>query len=393
MSRGDPFPLFSGRINAMLFSRTADRRHRTGALASVGLFVVGAAWLIGCSSDADKQDAQPASGEPTAADPQSDRSSTADEPATPKTEMVTHQDGTKWIGGIPYAVYFDRPLEEYRDMTLVAATPGSTNPEMADPADEPAAPENGDDSTDPPADDASPSEDVDWAALASLDVLFEEATQIRNRLNTNLQTVATYNREVKLVVTDGNVLATLAAVVEKHPGEGSWKENAKFVRYLGYEIYLNGGTTGRSNFEATKEPFEQALTVMSGGAPPDVEVEDEFYFPDVADRAELMKHIDTNFGWLRSNINTESRLQEEKAAAIRVATVLAVLGQVMTAADFDSADNPEYQSMLKEFIDGNRAAATAAEAENFPELEAAVARVNNTCTPCHNKFRTNASDF
>ena len=377
----------------MFCSKTAQPRRQTGALAAIGLFVVGAAWLIGCSSNGDTADTGTGSGETTEPEPRSDPAPAPNGPATAEREIVTHRDGTKWIGGIPYDVFFDRPLEEYRDMTPIAGSPGGTDPEMIDPENA----DNGNDAADPPpvesAGDAPAEDEVDWASLASLEVLLEEATNVRNRLNTNLQTVATYNREVKLIVTDGNVLATLAAVIEKHPGEGSWKENARFVRSLGYDIYLNGGTTGRSNFEATKEPFEQVVAIMSGESPTDIEVDEEFFFPDVADRAELMKHIDENFGWLRSNINTETRLKEEKDAALRVATVMAVLGRVMSAEDFDSADDPEYQAFMQEFIEGNRAAAKAVEAENFAELEAAVARVNNTCTPCHQKFRTSDSDF
>src|SRR5690606_16081360 len=163
----------------------------------------------------------------------------------------------------------------------------------------------------------------DWPQLVQAEVLNDAVTQIRNRLTTNLNTLATYNRNLDAIVTDGACLAALAAVAEVHPDEVSWKDKAKYVRDLGYEIYQNAGNTGREPYEATKLPFEQIVAILNGGPPPDIDAGDTVPFADVADRTEMMKRIKQSFDFLRAEINTESRFKESPEEIVREASVLA----------------------------------------------------------------------
>ena len=70
-------------------------------------------------------------------------------------------------------------------------------------------------------------------------------------------------------------MAAMVGVIERHPGEVSWKENAKFARELASQINMNAAKTGRTAFNETKEPFQNLVDLFSGNPPAGVEADDD----------------------------------------------------------------------------------------------------------------------
>jgi hypothetical protein len=306
-----------------------------------------------------------------------------------RTAVSIRDPRTKWINDIPYDAFFDRPLEVASDNTALTPTAPSSVAAVT-PPNPPTASVKPESPMPAGSDTAGPR---DWEKIAPIDVLVEETKQLRNRLSTNLQTVATYNRNYELIARDGLVLSTLAAVVAAHPGAVNWKEKAKFVRELANQVYLSASGTGSKPYEATKTPFEQIVAILDGGPPPDLEVEDQVPLGDFADRGTLMKHVEQSIGWLKSEVNTESRMKEYKERVVREASVLAAFGQVISDPSYTSADEPAYQGFVKEFVDGNVGMAQAAVGDNFPDFEAARNRVQTSCGVCHQKYKDTGSAF
>jgi len=236
----------------------------------------------------------------------------ATEPAPAPAPDSNRSTKTKWVGDIPYDVFFDQPLVVAADSTSLAPSVGtSATPSQQTPAVEPdQTPTTPATSTMDPAQAASTAGGPNWQELVDVDVLNEAVTKLRNRLRTNLNTLATYNRNIDAIANDGACLAALAAVAEAHPNAVGWKDKAKYVRDLGYEIYQKADGTGRAAFDATREPFEQIVAILNGGPPPDMPAEDNVPFDYVADRTEMMKRIKQSYDFLRAEINTEARFKE-----------------------------------------------------------------------------------
>jgi hypothetical protein len=359
----------------------------------IAAIVVSALVLSGCGNGGNQSAPQA----PTEAAPQPAAGTTASPTgeSTPVASTSTKDPRTNWIGNVPYDVFFDRPLDVYQDSTPVGGAPAETEPMPESTPTETVASDAADpDTTTVPestGNSGTPGDGPDWAAMAGIDVLNEEVKELRNRLTTNLQTVATYNGNTETVVTDGNILASIAAVIERHPGELNWKPKAGHVRGLAYDMYLSAGNSGRGPFENTKEPFEQLTTILDGG-PVDGEAE-EAMLSDVGDRAEIMKRIDQSFSWLRADINTESRLKEDKDRVIREASVLGTLATVIGDPNYESATADDYKMFLQQFIEGCREMVAAANAENFAQYESGRNMVDGSCNPCHNEHRSGGSDF
>lgn len=370
------------------------RINPAGALIACLTLVV-VAGLAGCNSGsstpATGSPASSSEATPTAAQPVE---STERQPGTVATASA-RDPRTQWIGDVPYDVFFDRPLDVYRDTTPVGSVPPqateqempaetvASNTTTQDPMPEPVADPSG----------AAAGEGPDWAAAAPIELLNDETKELRIRLTANLQTVATYNANVEAIVNDGNILATIAAVIERHPGEVNWKEKAGHVRSLAYDIYLNAGNSGRGPFEKAKEPFEQIATILDGGPAPDGEIEADAGLSDVGDRAHIMKRIETSFGWIRADVNTEGRLSEYKERLIREASVLATLATFITDENYESASDEAYQEFIRQFVEGCRGIVQAANTGDYAAFETARNQVDNTCTPCHNQFKSADSDF
>src|SRR5690606_17276308 len=116
---------------------------------------------------------------------------------------------------------------------------------------------------------------VEWDEILPLPMLVEEVKLIRTRLTGNLQTVATFNRSQNPIALDGGSLAGLAAITPNYNDPLAWKDNARFVRDLAFEINENSAGTGREPFTNTKTPFDKLTVVLDGGLPPEMDAPEQ----------------------------------------------------------------------------------------------------------------------
>ncbi len=193
-------------------------------------------------------------------------------------KVHTDAQGRKWLGDVPYDVFFNDPL-------AVAAEGGT--PAVARQAalrrlggsDKPSA-EGGRSfsraGSKPASRPASRKPEAaagrDWNALIEMDVLDAEVKRIRNELAAQLQSVPKYNSHFQEIAIAGTTLAAVAEIVAEHPGSVSWKPNAPFVRDLAAKIHDAASAPGGPAFQATKTPYEQLVDVLDGNLPAGVPV-------------------------------------------------------------------------------------------------------------------------
>ncbi|MCA9044283.1 MAG: hypothetical protein KDA69_08185 [Planctomycetaceae bacterium] len=302
---------------------------------------------------------------------------------------------TKWIGTVPYDVFYDRPWEIASDSTVLpGTTPTSLTNNNASPGTQlnqgtMPTPAGGD-----PKPEAGGGDKVEWDKLITAEILNTEVKVVRTRLTTKLQSLSTYNQDTKAISNDGAYLAGLAAVAERHAGDISWKENAKFVRDLAYQIYSNADGTGRTAFTATQLPFEQLCTVLDGGPPPDdLEAEANAAFGDVAYLDELMKWIEPNFTAIKANVNTESRMKEDPETLERQLRALLVVGRMMGDSSYANAEEAKYQGFVNDFVGGIDESIQAAKSGSFDSFQAGLNKVQNSCAECHPPYRGGDAGF
>ncbi|RLS38641.1 MAG: hypothetical protein DWH81_09690 [Planctomycetota bacterium] len=352
-------------------------------------------FVVGCSGKSDTT--APVTQQPVSTAPAAGGAPSAPVPATANAEPPidpAHPE-TKWIGTIPYDVFYDQPLVVASDTTSVngvtppqssataPATAGTSPSEPSDPS-----------VTSAPATGSTPAVATghnDWGKIIPLDLALEAVKVARTEMNASLQTVPKYNAGLTTIQQNAALMGMLAVVIAEHPEAANWKAKAKYVRDLCYEIQGKATEKGGAAKQATSDLFEQITTILDGGSPPEKESQDSVPYVEVADRSEMMKIIDKTMNHLKSNIGDAKRMKEQANEVTRDLSVLRALGVMMSDPSYDAADNPEYQTYTKAFIDGAALGVEAVKTDKFDEFQTALNRLNTSCNDCHPKFRSQDS--
>lgn len=306
--------------------------------------------------------------------------------------LKTDGKGNRWVGDVPFDVYdvfFDEPLVVVSDSQVVTTNSGGTGVGMT-----PSMPEKGTGGTTPAENTAKPPADsgsggsVAWEEIVSSEILLAEAKRLRNDLTNTLRSVGTYNRDFKSVQYRGATLSMVAGILIEHPGEVTWKDNAKYIRDLSTEMALGADATGRSAYEKAQVPFEKVIVMLNGSTPPDLpESKDKLPFGEYANRGWLMERMEKAQGFLKLNVQNEADLKSKAEDAIHEATILAAISKVLADEEYLFADEESYQNYVKEMIKVCQAAAEAVKQENIENYKAAMNDMQKACDQCHLEYR------
>ena len=291
---------------------------------------------------------------------------------------------TKWIGTIPFDVFYDQPLVVASDATQVGGGPASIKPGTGDmtnitPTEGPAKP--------PEAPAAAAGTKTDWAKVMPLETALEAVKVARSEVNANLQGIPKFNTGMDSIKLNSALIGMLATIVSEHPEAANWKDKAKFIRDLCLKIQGTATEKGSGPFKATQEVFEQITGMLDGGKPPAMESKDSVPYVEAADRSDMMKIINKSMDDLKANIGDAKRMKERAPEVTRQLSILHALGVMMGDLSYDQADNPEYQGFTKNFIDGAAAGVEAVKADKFEDFQGALSKMNTSCGDCHPKFR------
>jgi cytochrome c556 len=320
----------------------------------------------------------------TAANPAPESSTTASETsaATPGSVRVDAQ-GRKWIGDIPYDVFFEEPLAIAADRTAVSVAPGTmaaatpTAPAAtATPA--PAAGNSG---------AASGGGAADWKSLISMEQINNEAKRVRNHLTASLQSQGTYNGNYLELQTDGSVVAALAMIAAEHPEDASWKQNARYLREFGFQLRESSKALGRESFTASQTAAENIQAVLNGNLPAEAgDPAASKPYSEAASRSGVMKRIEKASEWMRANINSQSVFDAEVEQIRQEAAVLSALAKMVGDKSYDSADEEEYAGYARDLLSGARDVGAAAQEKDFAKFNDSMNKIQKACGECHANY-------
>lgn len=369
-----------------LLSSTPRRVAHRNMLPGWSLWMVAVVPWLGLLAGCGSPPAPPAAGkaEPGKSTADAAAVSTAEETeAAPKNRNVrTDAAGRKWIGDIPYDVFFDDPLAVAANTTPVAgAAPAAAAPAMAAATPMPESPP----AATPEAVPAGGA--LDWQSLVTMEQVNNETKRIRNHLTSSLQSLGTYNGNNRELQVDGAVIAALALVVAQHPEEVSWKSNSRFLREYGEKLNETAAALGRESYSSSQVAAEGIEAVLNGNVPADAgDPAATEPFGEAAKRAGVMKRIEKASEWMRANINSEAVFKKELDGIKQEASMIAVLAQIIADESYDSASEPDYQKFAKNLLEGAKAASTAADEKSYPAFGEAINKVTKACAECHASY-------
>ena len=304
------------------------------------------------------------------------------EPAPAKDLVRTDEQGRKWLGNVPYDVWFEDPL-------AVAAEGGSDEPASTPtvagttPAAEPT-----EDPVETSAKDTESS--ADWPQLISGAVLDDEAKRLRNQIGDVVQSVGRFNQQYKSVQAHGTTLAAVGEIARIHTDPVRWKENAGTVRDLGVRIREAASSSGREAYAAVQEPYEQFRAILDGN--PSAESAGDVELAQAAPRGGLMQRIGTAFESLRTQVQDADSLKSSADEARHEAAMLAAFAHLVVLPGYEDAEDEGYAAYAKQMRDAGVAMQQAIVEENFDGFSAALSRAQNSCNDCHANYRSSGSD-
>jgi hypothetical protein len=317
----------------------------------------------------------------------------------------TDAQGRKWLGDVPYDVFFDDPLgvaaegrSENRPKGALTESPKSKS-EVATVerphASSTTAPTSATDAV--PSAAAKPAggtaakpagASAEWGELIDADVLDAEVKHIRTELTAGLQSVGKYNAHYQEIAVSAATLAALAEIVVELPRSTSWKEHAANVRDLAASIHDSAKALGGQAYQATKGPSDQLMDVLDGNVPAGLPAAEPMRdLAQVANRSSLMKRMDRSFQHLKKGGSAQQLLKKDAGQAVEDAAILAVLSRVISVGHYDSADDPKYHGQATELTRAASDLATAAKSGEAPAFADALTRIQKRCDACHADFR------
>lgn len=290
----------------------------------------------------------------------------------------------KYVDGIPYDVFFDRPLQIAADNTMLTGK-GNSTATLTE--------------TTPPAETKqTPSEPMEkknsaaanWDQIIPHEMLMGEIKRLRNDLNSKLNSVGNFNRELISIQINAATLAAMAGIAGQNNGEFTWKDKAKYVRDLSAEIAIAAENRGRPAFEAAEKPFLNIIEILDGGSPAELpDAEDETIFSDIADRNLLMKNLKEIGDWIRTTVSNEKEMKSYQEDLLTRSALLAAIGQVVSQEDYAFADEENYQDYCKDLIQGSLMMTKGIQAEDYSTFEKGFELFNKSCKDCHPEYLNN----
>lgn len=364
-----------------MFQRLPGSVAKRGVVTFLFAILVGTLVVSGCSEEpSSSQSEENTSSQIKPASPKTTTSTTAKPKASfavSNSGRIVHTDaaGRKWIGEIPYDVFFDNPLEIANDDRPVGVAANSSDPDQ--PKDFPST-----------GDGTTLGKGTDWKSVISMETLEAEVKRIRNSMTGSLRGVGQYNAGYKDLQIDGGTLAAIAGIIIEHPDPISWKEDAKYIRDLGTRIEERSQKLGKKSFDATVISYEQFSSLLNRSKPADLpEAEDQIPFADRADRSTLMRRIDKAFQQMKKNVTTESALEKQKEMILHESAIIAALIKVIMTDSYDLFDDEEYRNLAEAMYQASKALETAVGKKDFSAFDKGLSSLNNSCTQCHTSYR------
>ena len=243
-------------------------------------------------------------------------------------------------------------------------------------------------SIDTPAESNSPTGNDLWAGLISPQSLEDEVKRIKLEFDGVVTTPGAFNSggyiDARLHLT---VLASLFAVINQHPGDVRWKDQAAAARDLISRTAFNckAGSTQVYNEAKLRKGDLQDLVAGSGLASKDAEEETDWTM--IADRSPLMEYAELLIEALEDSARDEGTIKKETDLVKRNSELLALLGEILTQEGMDDADDDDYAKLSRDMAGDGKAVTAALGRGDFEAVRLGVSKIRQKCDACHEQYR------
>jgi len=186
-----------------------------------------------------------------------------------------------------------------------------------------------------------------------------------------------------------SMLAVLFGVIGQYDGNIRWQKDAAVLRTLFGRAGMNCKVGTDNSFEEAKRRSQDLAELVRGGTIETRPAEADFKWPEVVNRAPLMKRMEKS---LRERLgpwtSNSAEFAKNRAAIQHEAQLLAVLCEVIKAEGYEFADDANYRKYVDELQQQCLEIVEATKSEDAKRGQSAATLLNKTCDACHADFRS-----
>jgi hypothetical protein len=257
------------------------------------------------------------------------------------------------------------------------ATGGATEP--AAPAETQTAPTAG-----------SASGGAHWSALVSAAAIEDEVKSSVQPVAAVVQTPTGFKGGgYKTAREEFSMLAVLFGVIGQYDGNIRFQKDAAILRSLFGRAGMNCKVGTDNSFEEAKHRSQDLAEVVRGGTVEQRPAEAEFKWPDIVNRAPLMKRMEKS---LRDRLSpwtsNASEFNKNRGAIQNEAQLLAMICEVIKSEGYEYADDANYRKYVDTLQQQCLEIVEATKSQDPKRGQSAAALLNKTCDACHADFKS-----
>ncbi len=228
-----------------------------------------------------------------------------------------------------------------------------------------------------------------WTALIDAETLEDEIKSQQRALGIAVESPLKFKggqyQDARLRLS---MLAAMFAVAAEYGQPVRWQREAAALRDRLAKAASNCKVGTDASYQDAKARFDELQSLVRGESLDLATSTDEPRWPNVADRAMLMKRLEAA---LDAGLTPKVANAKSFAAASQELThesqIVAVLAAVIAAEGYEFADDESYRELAAAMQSQAAAAKDAIAEKNYEAARRAVGEISKSCASCHESFR------
>ncbi len=186
---------------------------------------------------------------------------------------------------------------------------------------------------------------------------------------------------------DLSILAIMFAVIQEHPGEVRWKDQAAAARDLLSRSAFNCKAGSTQVYNEAKLRKADLQDLVSGSGLSNRSGEEQSDWSMIVDRAPVMEYAQELLDSLQNVTNNAASVKSEPDQIRREAELLSVLGAVLTKEGMDDFDDEDYAALSKQMTKASIDVVGALNRGDADAVRKGVGSITQSCDACHEQYR------
>lgn len=183
------------------------------------------------------------------------------------------------------------------------------------------------------------------------------------------------------------LLALLFAVIEEYPEEVRWQKSASLAKRKWARVAAGTKVGSPQAYNEAKLRLQDLTEMLNGNPLSDAGAAEEFVWSEALDRAALMQTLEAT---LRERMiplaGSPKTVKEQPEELTQMAELIETIGESLKLPGMSEADQENYVKWCEEMIANAESLQQAVSLGNADAVKAASAKIDQSCTNCHNDF-------